>query len=95
LKPVEVSFHLCDTSGDLFRAAAEVHPAELIQLRLQVVYFALTGGQLFQQGTVQRFLFGKPRMSSDEALFIARILSLFFDFVKKYTQDKAAVLKMK
>ncbi|ESA88281.1 hypothetical protein HMPREF1601_02910, partial [Escherichia coli 907779] len=30
-----------------------------IQLRLQMVYFAFTLVQLFQQGTVQRLLFGK------------------------------------
>ena len=56
---VQVSFHLRDTAGDLFGTTAEVHPAELVQLRLQIVYFAFTGGQFFQQGLVQRFLFGK------------------------------------
>jgi hypothetical protein len=50
---------LCDTAGDFFGTAAEVHPAKFIQLRLQMVYFALPVVQLFQQGTVQRFLFGK------------------------------------
>jgi len=50
---------LCDTAGDFFGTAAEVHPAKFIQLRLQMVYFALPVCQLFQQGTVQRFLFGK------------------------------------
>ena len=59
LKCLQVSFHLCDTTGDFFRAAAEVHPAQLIQLCLQMVYFAFTLVQLFQQGTVQRLLFGK------------------------------------
>ncbi|SXJ59159.1 Uncharacterised protein [Klebsiella pneumoniae] len=38
---------------------AEVHSAKLIQLRLQMVYFALPVGLLFQQGAVQRFLFGQ------------------------------------
>lgn len=59
LKCLQVSFHLCDTTGDFFGAAAEVHPAQLIQLCLQMVYFAFTLVQLFQQGTVQRLLFGK------------------------------------
>ena len=59
LKCLQVSFHLCDTTGDFFRAAAEVHPAQLIQLCLQMVYFAFTLVQLFLQGTVQRLLFGK------------------------------------
>lgn len=40
LKPVQIGFHLCDTAGDFFGTTAEVHPAEFIQLRLQMVYFA-------------------------------------------------------
>ncbi|SAA86350.1 Uncharacterised protein [Enterobacter hormaechei] len=59
LKPVQVGFYLRDAAGDLFRTTAEVHPAKLIQLRLQMVYFALPVGLLFQQGAVQRFLFGQ------------------------------------
>ncbi|EGE8427308.1 hypothetical protein HI649_004761, partial [Escherichia coli] len=35
------------------------HPAEFIQLRLQMVYFALPVAQLFLQGVDQRFLFGQ------------------------------------
>lgn len=58
LKPVQVGFHLCDTAGDFFRTTAEVHPTMLIQLCLPVFYFAFTGCQPLQQGTVQRFLFG-------------------------------------
>ncbi|MBK0695835.1 hypothetical protein GZ061_27605 [Klebsiella oxytoca] len=57
--PVQVGFYLRDAAGDLFRTTAEVHPAKLIQLRLQMVYFALPVGLLFQQGAVQRFLFGQ------------------------------------
>ena len=38
---MRLSFHLCDTAGDLFGTTAEVHPAEFIQLRLQMVYFTL------------------------------------------------------
>ena len=59
LQLLKVGFHLRDTAGDFFGAAAEVHPAQLIQLRLQVIYFAFTLVQLFQTGTVQRLLFGK------------------------------------
>ena len=59
MKPVQVGFYLRDAAGDLFRMTAEVHSAKLIQLRLQMVYFALPVGLLFQQGAVQRFLFGQ------------------------------------
>ncbi len=59
LKCLQVSFHLYDKAGYLFRTTAEVHPTQLVQLRLQVVYFAFTIGQFFQQSTVQRFLFGQ------------------------------------
>ncbi len=59
LKPVQIGFHLCDTAGDFFGTTAEVHPAEFIQLRLQMVYFALPVAQLFLQGVDQRFLFGQ------------------------------------
>lgn len=59
LKPVQIGFHLCDTAGDFFGTTAEVHPAEFIQLRLQMVYFALSVAQLFLQGVDQRFLFGQ------------------------------------
>nr|WP_185172206.1 hypothetical protein [Escherichia coli] len=47
------------TSHDFFGTTAEVHPAEFIQLRLQMVYFALPVAQLFLQGVDQRFLFGQ------------------------------------
>ncbi|OEN72658.1 hypothetical protein BHF55_24035 [Escherichia coli] len=50
---------MCDTAGDFFGTTAEVHPAEFIQLRLQMVYFALPVAQLFLQGVDQRFLFGQ------------------------------------
>lgn len=59
LEPVQISFHLCDTAGYLFGTTAEVHPAEFIQLRLQMVYFTLPVAQLFLQGVEQRFLLGQ------------------------------------
>ncbi|HDV7650503.1 TPA: hypothetical protein RJ691_003718 [Escherichia coli] len=59
LQLVQVGFHQCDTSGYFFGTTFEVYPTELIQLRLLMVYFVLPVGQLFQQGAVQRFLFGK------------------------------------
>lgn len=75
LKPVQIGFHLCDTAGDFFGTTAEVHPAEFIQLRLQMVYFALPVAQLFLQGVDQRFLFGgrcfSRKMSSEEMSFIS------------------------
>ncbi|WP_411650923.1 hypothetical protein [Escherichia coli] len=66
---------MCDTAGDFFGTTAEVHPAEFIQLRLQMVYFALPVAQLFLQGVDQRFLFGQRcfsrKMSSEEMSFIS------------------------
>lgn len=50
LKPVQASFHLCDTAGYLFGTTAEVHSAEFIQLRLQMVYFTLPGYSAFPEG---------------------------------------------
>ena len=47
--PPQCRFHLCDTAGYLFGTTAEVHPAEFIQLRLQMVYFTLPVAQLFLQ----------------------------------------------
>jgi hypothetical protein len=48
LQQPQVDFHLCDTTGYLFGTTAEVHPPQLVQLSLQVVYFAFTIGQFFQ-----------------------------------------------
>lgn len=59
LKHLQVSFHLRDTAGYLFGTTAEVHPAQLVQLRLQIVDFALPVAQLFLQGVDQRFLFSQ------------------------------------
>lgn len=64
LQLVKVGFHLRDTEGDFFGADAEVHSAQLIQLRLQVIYFALSVRQLFQQDTVQRLRSARRRFSS-------------------------------
>ena len=41
----EPGFYLCDALCHLFRAAGEVHAAQLIQLRLQVVNLALARSQ--------------------------------------------------
>ncbi|HBT0134769.1 TPA: hypothetical protein MAZ80_005732 [Klebsiella pneumoniae] len=50
---------MCPAADHVVALTAEVHSAKLIQLRLQMVYFALPVGLLFQQGAVQRFLFGQ------------------------------------
>lgn len=55
-------------AGYLFGTAAEVHPAEFIQLRLQVVYFALTVGQLFQQVVDHRFLFSQALLQQKDVV---------------------------
>ncbi len=68
LKPVQIGFHLCDTAGDFFGTTAEVHPAEFIQLRLQMVYFALPVAQLFLQGVDQRFLFGQALFQQEDVV---------------------------
>ncbi|GCX29180.1 hypothetical protein HmCmsJML119_02606 [Escherichia coli] len=47
---------------------AEVHPAEFIQLRLQMVYFALPVAQLFLQGVDQRFLFGQALFQQENVV---------------------------
>ena len=52
-------FELCEAlRRQLFLGTGVVfaHPAEFIQLRLQMVYFALPVAQLFLQGVDQRFL---------------------------------------
>lgn len=68
LHPVQLGLHLCNTPGDLFRATAEVHLAELIQLRQQVVYFSLLVGLFFLQGVDQRFLFGNALFQQKDVI---------------------------
>ncbi|CTS91828.1 hypothetical protein EC121427_04960 [Escherichia coli O145:H28] len=70
MKPVQIGFHLCDTAGDFFGTTAEVHPAEFIQLRLQMVYFALPVAQLFLQGVDQRFLFGQALFQQEDVVSV-------------------------
>ncbi|KUT60113.1 hypothetical protein AWF00_26165, partial [Escherichia coli] len=78
LKPVQIGFHLCDTAGDFFGATAEVHPAEFIQLRLQMVYFALPVAQLFLQGVDQRFLFGQALFQQEDVVRKMSFISPYF-----------------
>ncbi len=91
LQLVKVGFHLRDTAGDIFGAAAEVHPAQLIQLRLQVIYFAFRSFSFSEKGTIpappvsarRRF---SSSISSGRELFIPDILPGSFSV----DQDKEA-----
>ncbi len=67
LKPVQIA-SICAIRRRLFRTTAEVHPAEFIQLRLQMVYFALPVAQLFLQGVDQRFLFGQALFQQEDVV---------------------------
>jgi hypothetical protein len=91
LQLLKVGFHLRDTAGDFFGAAAEVHPAQLIQLRLQVIYFAFTLVQLFPaEGQFSASCSARRRFSSSissgSKLFILGILPGSFSV----DQDKEA-----
>ncbi|KVI21870.1 hypothetical protein AWE90_25795, partial [Escherichia coli] len=63
---------------DFFGATAEVHPAEFIQLRLQMVYFALPVAQLFLQGVDQRFLFGQALFQQEDVVRKMSFISPYF-----------------